>query len=92
MYIVRCNVGFDEREGVVALAERICRLCGGFFEGANNALYCDDCKTAKCPACGKEIKMSPAQMKMFVKRGWVCCSRKCGQAWRNSAHGLLKSD
>ena len=72
--------------------KRKCRLCGREFDGHISSLYCDECKVVACPVCGKRMKLSPVQMTRYVKRGWVTCSCRCGQAWRDSAHGLLRKD
>ena len=67
-------------------SKRTCRLCGKEFIGAVNALYCPDCWTQKCPVCGKDVHMSHVQMTYFAKRGWITCSRSCGQKWRDLKH------
>ena len=66
-----------------------CRLCGRDFVGRINSRYCNACKVVKCPVCGREFEPSPAEFTRYVKQGWLTCSRKCGQAWRDSAHGRL---
>lgn len=45
-----------------------CKTCGKEFNGPKNKKYCEDCQTAQCKQCGREV----ARTRNF-------CSRKCSR-------------
>lgn len=62
---------------------KVCQACGKQYFGAFNSKYCHECKRRTCPVCGKEFVATPTQMTQVAMKGWVTCSRSCGQRWRD---------
>lgn len=56
----------------VAVQNRICSVCGGINDDDSESI-CENCRTAVCPICGKQFKLTSAE---YI-RGKQTCSTEC---------------
>lgn len=56
----------------------VCRKCGNEFSGSANSMYCEECRTATCPVCGKKRLLSGPQLTRYLETGVLTCGdSKC---------------
>ena len=69
-----------------------CKFCGKEFNNiSHNRVLCYDNHYIKCIECNKDILLNSRKLREFNTKGYLCCSKQCGDKY-SSKLKILKRD